>query len=205
MAFEVMLDIETLATTADAMVLSVAMVPFNSEGVAIPGKALYFRLDQVEQAGRWVDPLTLKWWALQDTRVLQEAFGADQKQTVIDGPVQTQKWGGPVLSLDRFTDALIEWAENLGGISKVWSKGPHFDGAILDSLLEDRPKPWTFRHHRDCRTMEDLLEPDDWKLLESYHEKGDSHHPIDDCLWQIAALRFARIKLGRIPGVFLSK
>ena len=76
MSTHAMIDIETLATTPEAVVLSVGGVKFNPYTNEEPHAHLEFRLDIDEQTalGRDIDEGTLQWWAKQPEHIRDKAF-----------------------------------------------------------------------------------------------------------------------------------
>lgn len=140
MTLAISLDIETLSTAKNAVVLSIGACSISLNGE--PQRTFHVRLFPQEQIdmGRHVSWETIKWWVQQDRRAQEAAFT------------------GHVLSADAALDALEAWlAED--GFPPVWTKGPAFDGAILESLAEDlgRKPAWAYRLHRDVRTIEDAI------------------------------------------------
>ena len=87
---DVMLDIETLATPPDSVILTLGAVRFDPKDADgdIKG-SFYKRLDVDEQLkmGRRVDEETVAWWGKQAPQVREEALGTDGRtpcNTVFD-------------------------------------------------------------------------------------------------------------------------
>ena len=61
-----MVDMETMAVSPNAVILSLGAVHFNPYGNGW-GDSIYFKidLDDQDQLGREIDPNTLDWWAKQ--------------------------------------------------------------------------------------------------------------------------------------------
>ena len=75
---DIMLDLETLATSPDSVILTFGAIkfdPFDPSKVLDTG--LYFRINVDEQIalGRHVDEGTVAWWGTQNEQVREEALG----------------------------------------------------------------------------------------------------------------------------------
>lgn len=174
---EVMIDIETLSTKHDAVVLSVGAVKFDQSGPS-ELEHLILTLDLREQLGwmgRRVDQDTLLWWMGQGEAARGLAFSKDRRD---------------VRSAMGVFIGFVEGAE------QVWANSPSFDLIILETLLNrlDMRVPWSHRSARDVRTIREAAgidrnwAPDGWSGIE--------HDPVSDCLWQIEVVRASRRILG---------
>lgn len=165
-----MLDIETLGTRPDALVLQIGICEFSlaPEETEIRS-ALCLNL---QGQGGSVDTSTVLWWMEQSDaarRIL-----ADHGR-LPDG-----------LALERL-DSLIG---RMAPADCIWSHGPAFDLAILQSLYArlGRPVPWHYRAPRDTRTLVTALElvgipvPDRPGL-------GVAHSALDDAVNQALWVR----------------
>lgn len=171
------LDIETLSTHKNAVVASIGAVTVSSAGVGLQGK-FHMRLAMQQQIdmGRHVSADTLKWWMQQDSSANFSAFIHGEEVA-------------PLVALC----ALEAWMADLGS-PPVWTNGPAFDGAILDSLAEDLgvPSPIKYRNHRDLRTIHDAVEKvKDAAFYVRYSEVQDrarrgrtAHNALDDAIVQ---------------------
>lgn len=115
------LDIETLDTESTAVVLSVGICLFTKEGPI--GPMLHVGLDVNEQiaAGRTISHTTFMWWVEQLISMDTSPF-----------PPEAYTVKG---ALQAIREYMVK-AERAcgGGRRKVWSKGPHFDHVIMESL-----------------------------------------------------------------------
>ena len=113
---DIMLDLETLSTRPNAVILTLGAVKFNPFTLEDPGPGLYVRPDVDEQIaqGRDVQDETVNWWMNQAEDVREEALGTDGRISVEDMYRQ----------LNRF----------LVGANSIWAQGPLFDFAILENL-----------------------------------------------------------------------
>ena len=77
----VMLDLETLATSHNPVVLTLGATKFNPFTLQEPFEDLYLKLDVDDQMarGRDVSEDTLEWWGKQSAEIQNEALGADKQ------------------------------------------------------------------------------------------------------------------------------
>lgn len=135
---DIMLDLETLATSPDSVILTFGAIkfnPFDPEQEMDDG--IYFRINVDEQIalGRKVDEGTVAWWGTQSEEVREEALGENDR-----------------VSLEDFTRALNKFVV---GANRVWAQGPVFDIVILENLYRQlsKPAPWQYYTIRDSRTL----------------------------------------------------
>src|SRR5688572_31651232 len=117
--YDLMVDIETLATGKYALVLQVAAVKFLPEESGIRGEdARCWNLKWAGvQKGREVDSMTVFWWNTQDAEVRDRVFS--QMMAVHAG---------------EMFDQLVPMID---GARQLWARSPDFDYPILFSLLDD--------------------------------------------------------------------
>jgi len=129
-----MIDIETLGTEKDAVVLSLGLCLFNTKGVQ---EELYLEFDHVDQlvSGRSVSRDTVEWWLKTDK--------VELKRLLHSG---TASSGSTFLF-----DTLDAWYEK--GM-KVWTRGS-MDTLILKDMCGGS-LPWPFYMERDCRTLDEF-------------------------------------------------
>ena len=134
----VTLDIETLSTTPDSVILTIGAVKFDPYSDYISDDALYLKIDIEQQLemGRNVSDDTIEWWAKQDPKVREEAIGDSGDRISVQ---QLQR------ELNKF----------LVGASDIWCQGPVFDIGILENLYRQISCPiaWNFWQVRDSRTL----------------------------------------------------
>lgn len=170
MAVDVMLDIETLATSPDAVVVTFGAVKFNPFGSSVDGdKSIYFRIEVDEQIrlGRCVNDDTVLWWEKQAPAIREEAFGESNR-----------------VSLEYFTAQLNKF---LVGTDRIWAQGPVFDIVILENLYRQlqKPAPWLYYNIRDSRTLLKALGDD--RVV----GKVGLHNALEDCISQAQAVQSA--------------
>lgn len=160
MTVHAMIDLETLGTTPDCVVLTIGGVKFNPNEISPSYQDFYYRFEVNEQLdkNRQVDQSTLDWWQQQDPEVMQEALG-DGNRT-------------PVLEV---LQALNRWCV---GVDTFWCQGPVFDIAILENMFRqyDHHIPWAFWRIRDSRTLFGIMPKDPRKEIEFA-----AHNALEDC------------------------
>lgn len=171
---DVMLDIETLARSADSVVLTIGAVRFDRYGkvVNLPGIHLYLSIDEQKSDGRAVDPETVAWWDKQNPDVRDDVM---------------RSWGRMPVK-----QALQELAKYVEDANRVWSQGPLFDIKILENLYAQhgmRP-PWRFYKIRDSRTLFDAL--GDTRRRDT----ANLHDALSDSIDQARAVQRAFRKLN---------
>jgi hypothetical protein len=171
MAKHLMVDMETMAVSPSAVILSLGAVHFNPYGNGY-GDKLYFKidLDDQDKLGREIDPSTLDWWSKQDPKAMEEAFSPDNRVPLAE-------------AMDRFHK--FAW-----GCDAFWSHGATFDLVIIEDIYRQlgKPLPWNFWQLRDTRTLFDL----GWN---SDMPKGDLHNALQDAIRQSVGVQNIYSKL----------
>lgn len=210
----IMVDIETLSTEANAVVLGIGAVLFDPHGDQYeytPGSAkANALLDNPEYGGtlpydifpmcfeRTIDIQscldvgmavsggTLKWWSEQADEARKPAFaGEDNLREVIND----------------FTDfvklAAAGWPKDVTNVANhedvcVWGHGPAFDNAILRNVFHrlGYQVPWSFRNDRCNRTFLALAE-EKLGALPAQVRVGTFHNGLDDAITQ--AMQMQRV------------
>jgi len=162
-----MLDLETLSSKSNAVIVSMGAVYFGGDKT---GKTFYRVLDDLEQqeVGRHISQDTLKWWAGQSEEAQKVLYAKGISATA----------------------ALEEFSEFLGDKNiRVWGNGADFDNIILGSLYDDLSlkRPWSYSNNRCFRTIKNILSAD------APARKGTHHNALDDAIyqaeWAIALLK----------------
>lgn len=149
---EVMVDIETLSTRADAVILQIGAVVFDPKTGTLGEE--FRRGACLPQPGRRTDQATLDWWAR------QQAAGV---------PMPGGEHG--------LTSALISFVTWLGGLAPMvkedeserrihlWGNGPSFDCAILANAYDWAAvaRPWPYWGERCLRTLLWQAERHGWR------------------------------------------
>lgn len=182
---DIMLDIETLATTPNSVVITFGAIRFDPfaddrlsfEDDKIIMDTFYRRIDPASFEGldHNIDDGTLEWWGRQKPEVQLEAFTDEDRH-----PIQQV-----MLDFHR-------WAKTF---DNVWANGPAFDIVILEHINRElqRGHAWKYWQVKDCRTVYGLVE----------HERPNPrlHHALWDCWSQIVALQscFRNLNITRYP------
>lgn len=167
-----MLDFETMATSPDAVILTLGAVKFNRHGNGY-GEKLYMRINIDEQTamGREINDDTLDWWSKQSADVMEEAFNSDDRVPFAE-------------AMDRFHK--FAW-----GCDTFWSHGATFDLVIVENVYKQLGKPllWDFWKLRCCRTICDIG-------IDPKMPKGGLHNALEDAIRQAMGVQnvFRKLK-----------
>jgi hypothetical protein len=140
---DIMIDLETLATSSDAAILTIGAVkfdPFGREDQEASMTPFYVRvdLDSCHEIGLVTNDDTIAWWANQSKEAQEEAFTTEDRIHIRDAFEQLYKfcWGS----------------------KRVWSNGAAFDVVICETVFKrlNKAVPWSFWQVRDVRTAFDL-------------------------------------------------
>jgi hypothetical protein len=134
-----MLDLETLATTADAVILSIGAVPFDLEKGVVSEEGFYVSvsIDSNLEYKRRVSEDTLIWWMKQE---------AAARQVFMEPK-------------DTLPEALAMLSDFIGETKPtVWSNGADFDIPMLAHAFTQVGTgiPWEFWNSRCFRTYKNL-------------------------------------------------
>lgn len=160
----VMLDLETLGTTADAVILSIGAVKFDLETGVIDDAGFYasVSVESNLDKGRRIDEDTLIWWFNQ-SKGAQEVFHE------------------PKIVLGEALESLSEWFEPNPNLKEyyVWSNGADFDLPMLAHAYRqhDWLPPWQFYNSRCFRTYRALPAAQKFGKLNNDHDAlRDAHN-----------------------------
>lgn len=133
----VMIDLETLALTPDAVVTQLGYALFRLGGTTVERSGCYhLQVPSQMERKRKIDWSTIKWWLVQG-----------------DGPrsVLAKAERAPVYESLQDFNCSLPWKE----IKGTWGHGLNFDIPIFVSLCKDfhLVEPWHYRTPRDTRTM----------------------------------------------------
>jgi hypothetical protein len=162
-----MIDLETLATTPEATVLTIGACKFDPYDNTID-ETLYMRVD-IDSQDRDIDPNTLEWWSKQDKQIQEEAFSDADRIPLQQAMKQLYAFGF--------------------GTNNVWSHGSIFDIVILENICRklQQAVTWKFWEVRDTRTLFDLAKVD--VIVEG------KHNALNDALAQAKAVQQSYKKL----------
>ncbi len=173
----VMIDLETLGTGSDAMILSVAAVEFNPDNGATK-ETFYSKVDidsYKPYTGCFtMDGATLTWW-----------------MTTAPEAARREAFLGERLPLKTVLENLAAWINARGNV-KPWSHGSCFDIPILSHSFKilGMDTPWKFWDIRDTRTLYDVAGVNLKTLAVTPAARAyPEHHAVGDCLRQIEGVR----------------
>ena len=177
MANDIMIDIESLDTTPDCVILTIGAVRFDPKGSGVVEK-LELRPtieDQTEIYNRSINEDTLRWWSTQSEAAQEEAMGDYGRE-----------------SLSDCMEKLYKFCWNRRA---VWSHGAPFDVVVMESALRQtstrpNPIPWAFYTVRDTRTLFDVTGV---SLKDGGHVT--SHRAVEDAERQAIVVQQAYMKL----------
>jgi len=171
MKSHLMLDIETLGTNPDTIILTIGAQGFDPHSELFTEHTYYKRLDIDSQSNRTVDDDTLAWWGKQSKDAQEEAMG-DGKDRI------------------SIKDALEELGKLIWKHDIIWCNGASFDFPILDNafIQNDLAVPWQYWNTRDTRTV--------YSLVPGLPKLGNNHNALADCVNQIDLLQAAFKELG---------
>lgn len=180
MPSHLMLDLETLDTTPNAVILSIGIVKFNPKS-----KGVYDRLllkptmeDQTEIYNRDISEDTLRWWSEQSQEAIDAGFCEKDRMPLKD-----------------CMEVIYHYCWNQ---DRVWSNGASFDIVVLESAfrqtLTDRPNPipWPFYTIRDTRTIYEIAGV---SLKDKKFGTKTTHNALEDAEHQALVLQDAYQKL----------
>lgn len=178
----VMIDLETLATTADAVIMSLGAVRFSLETNEIDTENAFYVSLSIEdnlQLGRRIDESTLIWWMQQSVQA-QGVFH-EAKHSLHTALPDFAEWFAPT------ADAL------------VWSNGADFDLPMLAHIMRQIgvEVPWHYANSRCVRTYRNLPGARNVKV----NKVGTHHNALDDAVYQASLVQAIHHKLFTGHGV----
>lgn len=140
MANDIMIDIESLDTSPNCVILSIGAVLFDPRGAGIVESVNLKPMieEQTEKYNRVIDEDTLRWWSTQSEEARNEAMGDEGR-----------------VSFKDCMEALYKFCWNRRA---VWSHGAPFDVVAMETAFRnlDMKIPWPYHSIRDTRTLFDL-------------------------------------------------
>jgi len=165
---DLMLDLETLSTMPNAVILSMGAVkfdPFSDRIDVEDGLDLRIDVDSQSALGRDIQEDTINWWSTQPPEVQEAAMSEEGRVSLSDF----------VRKLNKFTV----------GVDQIWCQGPVFDIVILENLYRQLgvPIPWNYWQIMDSRTM--------FKAHGDPRDKSrkGAHNALYDCVYQAAGIQ----------------
>jgi exodeoxyribonuclease VIII len=175
-----MIDLETVGTSLDCVIMSIGIVKFNPKTSGIISKLLLKPTieDQTEVYNRVIDEGTLAWWAKQSPDAVEATFNDNDRMS--------------------FTDCMEVLYHYCWNQERVWANGTCFDIVILEHALKqcltDLPNsaPWQFWNVRDTRSF---YEAANVRLKDKKYGTKTTHNAMEDAEHQVIVLQDAYRKL----------
>jgi len=168
MTTHIMIDLETLGTTADATILSIGAVRFDLETGTVydhNSHTFYKSVTIDSQPARQISGDTIAWWMAQSTAA----------KTVFTEP-KVSLWNA-LMDLREWVNTSPEF-----GHPNVWSNGADFDLPMLVHAYSQEKiiLPWKPYAGRCYRTYKNLPGARDVKVI----RVGEHHNALDDAIYQ---------------------
>ena len=161
----IMLDLETLGTRADAVILSLGAVKFDLTSGKIDDQGFYasISIDSNQELGRHIQEDTLLWWLKQDIAA-QSVFHEDK------------------ITLPQALEDFGDWVGT--GDYEVWSNGADFDIPMLAHAYAQiqMEAPWKFWASNCLRTYKKL--PGAKAIAGAVPFSGVKHNALADAFHQ---------------------
>lgn len=180
MFFHMMVDIETLSTKPNSVILSIAAVEFDIQTGEI-GEKFHTSIDTKScfELGMVQEQSTLDWWAEKSEEAKAVTFIGDSsiQQALIDlanffdrNPIRYSTWANsPSFDLVILKNAY----DAVGDVAQVTAQQKENGGT-----------PWIFRQENCVRTLSNRFP----EIKKNTPNVGNEHNALDDCLFQIAYL-----------------
>ena len=158
---ECMIDLETLAVTPDAHILSIGACSISD-----PSITFYHTVEGRNQQ-RTTNFSTIKWWLKQSPEAIKSATDRSCVLSIGEMLMEFSAW----------------WKGNQ--FVQPWSHGSVFDVIILENACRQfgYEIPWNFWDVRDTRTLFDTAYRITGKTLKP-HREGTHHNALDDAQFQ---------------------
>ena len=174
----IMIDLETLSTHSNAVILSIGAVLFGL-GPRDEPQALYHmgvELDSCMNAGLHIEPSTINWWLNQKDENKNRLLEMKRK------------------SLYKVLDELLDVIPTKREAPQlyVWGHGSMYDITILENAYKAMRKEifWSYKNVRDTRTFFDVCDY-------TYKSTG-GHDALDDAMNQARGVREAYRQLFQL-------
>lgn len=161
-----MVDLETLGTGYNSVIVSIGIVRFDSDTVT---DRFYRRisLESCIQVGLDINAHTILWWMERPDEVRSELYK-------------------PSVPIREGLEELSEWMQKNGEVEELWGNGAAFDNVILKNAFDkcSMNLPWHFSKDRCYRTMKALypsIKSPIQNLMEHnalYDAETQAHHLI---------------------------
>lgn len=144
-----MIDIETLGTTQDAVILQIAAIGFAKDGRDTLGWEGDVTIQDQLDLGRTIDPATVAWWIDKTSPNAREnVFG--RNETI---PYSLKE--ALELLNNYIEEHLLKDNNNNTSEDRIWANSPAFDLAIIRNAMESCgiTPCWKYWQEADYRTL----------------------------------------------------
>ena len=174
-----MIDIESLDTSPNCVILTIGAVRFDPKGTGVVEKLeLRPTIDeQTEKFNRVINEDTLRWWSEQSPDALEEALGDRGR-----------------ISFSECMEILYKFCWNRRA---VWSNGAGFDIVAMESAWRnlDMRIPWPYYTVRDTRTLYEIAGV---SLKDKKYGSKTTHKAVEDAEHQAIVVQDAYMKLMKL-------
>lgn len=173
-----MIDLETLGTDSNTVVLSIGAVLFDNQSIHSSFYSLVNPQEQLDK-GRSITWSTLQWWLSQGESAKDVFLSTKEpvKDTLLD-------------FVDFIKKARLDVSP--------WGNGATFDISIMEDLFIKNgiSVPWSFKNVRDLRTFKNTCK--DLGIHENTPFIGVAHNAVDDATNQANYVIHMLDKMGQL-------
>lgn len=184
MANDIMIDIESLDTSPNCVILTIGAVRFDPKGMGVVERLELRPMieEQTEKFNRVINDDTLRWWGTQSEDALEEAMGDRNR-----------------ISFRECMETLYKFCWNRRA---VWSNGAGFDVVAMESAWRnlDMRIPWPYYTVRDTRTLYEIAGV---RLKDKKYGSKTTHKAVEDAEHQAIVVQDAYrnlIKAGLVKA-----
>lgn len=165
----VMIDLETLSTKPNALIVSIGAVVFNEDTIALQPIHQFKRVIDLKDPQTKlfdIDLETVRWWMSRSQNALKESFFNEYVCSI-------------KTMLLEFRAFLFNHGVN-GPLFRIWGNGSDFDNVILKNAYSTilNINPWSHTDNRCYRTIKESFPL-------KYEDKNLTHHDaLDDAIYQ---------------------
>lgn len=201
---ELMIDLESLGTTAGSPVVTIGATLFDpyscDSGEALMQRAILLRIDIADSIkySKGVEGDTVRWW-FEQTDAAIKALVVGQTIPMQEALIKLWRFcheRAPFVNKEFF-DGLSE----LPRTNRYWAKDPDFDMSLMRFYYEHpafkgSTMPWKFYECRSVRTMQDLAWPEGSIERPDFEVPGVAHDARWDAVTQAMTVQAAMFRLG---------